>query len=324
MSYYDNQQQQPQGGRPGFSEQPSSFESGGFSQSTPAPAPQAQNPQAQYQASGYSNNAYSTAGQQNAGQTPSTNYGNQGSGQSQPASNYGGQGGGQGGGYGGNGGGYGGRGNGGGGGYGGGGRGGNGGFKGGGGGGRGGFKNPLTPQELEALTLPKAAVLAGNYGAPEALIPLIRDIAEILKRHGFVIRASAMDGFDKMVLDNVQPLELHIPWRGFNQVENAFSSFNSDESKEYAKRYLPEWSSLKDSHQAFFSKNARMVLGKNCKHPCQLAIVWSEDGVEGPQNRSQRSAHAGHIAAMARAMNIPVINLANPDAIQRVRQFVGE
>lgn len=306
MSYYEQNQSSQAPARPGFSEQTSgSFQSGGFSQGAPAPAPAPQDPQAQYQSSGYNQNAYSTPAQQN--QAPANS--NYGGGQSQ--GNYGGNGGYN-------------RGGGGGGGYN---RGNGGGFKGGGGGfkGGGGFQRaPLTPEQLQNLKLPKSAVLAGNNNAPDALVPLIREIADILKRHGFEIRASTMDGFDKMVMDNVQGLELHTPWKGFNQIENVASSFNSDECKEYAKRYLPEWGSMKEGLQPMYAKNARLVLGKTVKQPCQVVIVWSEDGVEGPQNRAQRSGHAGHIAAIAHAMNIPVINLSNPDPIQRLRRILGE
>lgn len=308
---YDNQYGQ---NRPGFSEVPGGgfpSSNGGYQQPQQGASSYGGAPQ-QPQAPTYQQS------QQAPQQTPA--YSSGGGSQGYQGSNNAGSGG-----YGGRSGGYGGNG---GGGY----RGGNGGgqrtggWQGGGqrrqGGGGGFNRQPLTPEELAALKLPKAAVLAGNYGAPEQLVPLIREIADLLRQHGYEIRISAMDGFDKLVLDNVPGAEIHLPWKDFNQVQNAFSTFNSDECKEFAKRYMPDWSTVKESHQAFFAKNARLVLGKTCKQPCQISIIWSEDGVEGPANRGPRSAHAGHIAAISHAMNIPVINISNPNAVQRLRQFL--
>lgn len=303
MSYYE---QQPQNGqRPGFSEAPTNFAtSGGFSQSIPPQQPQqssyAQQPQSQpQQPTSYSNSGGSSSG--GGGGYGGGQRGGYSGGQSNGGWK-GNSGGGGGGGW---------KGNGGGG----------GGWKGGGGGGFKG-KPPLTPEQLIAMKMPKSIVMAGNFRAPEQLIPVIREIAEMIHQHGFALRASAMDGFDKLVLDNVQNLEIHLPWKDFNQVGQCESSFNSDECKEFAKRYMPDWGNLKDSHQAFFCKNVRLVLGKSLKQPCQLAIIWSEDGVEGPANRTAQSMHAGHIAAMCKDMRIPVINISNPDAVHRVRRFL--
>lgn len=291
---YDNFNQG--GGRPGFTEQPNSFEQGGgFQQGQPG-----QNYGGSQHAgsNGYNRDAYS--GNNRSGYPANnggfSNDGGNGSGSSFSRSS----------GYGNNGGN-------------------NWKNKGSGGwGGRGGFqKQVMTPEQLAAIEFPKrTVVLAGNYGAPDSLIPVIREIADICRNAGLTIRASSMDGFDKLVMNNVPDAEFHIPWKDFGGVTNAKSTFNSEICKEFAKRTLPEWGGLKESHQAFFCKNVRLVLGKNLDSHCQVAIIWSEDGVEGPANRGQRSSHAGHIAALCHACGIPVINLNNPNAVQRLRNLI--
>lgn len=197
-----------------------------------------------------------------------------------------------------------------------------GGGSGGGGNWKGRQQKQLTPEELANLQLPKTAVISGNARAPEQLKPLIAEIAGMLQSNGYTIRTSCMDGFDKMVQETVPNAEIHAPWKGFNQVQNEASNFNSDECKEFAKRFLPEWSSIKDSQQAMYSKNVRLVLGKYLKQPCQIVIIWSEDGCEGPANRTMQSGQAGHTSAIAKAMGIPVINLSNPNAVARLRQIL--
>ncbi len=192
----------------------------------------------------------------------------------------------------------------------------------GGGGWKGKQQKQLTPEELANLKLPKSVAITGNARAPDSLRPIIAEIAAILRQHNMVIRASGMDGFDRMVLDAVPDAEIHLPWKDFGQIQNAASTYNSDECKEYAKRFLPEWSNIKDSQQAFYCKNVRLVLGRYLKQPCQITIIWSEDGCEGPTTRGPQSGQAGHIAALSKAMNIPVINISNPNAVSRLRQFL--
>lgn len=181
----------------------------------------------------------------------------------------------------------------------------------------------MTQEQLNALVLPKRGIiLTGNYNAPENIIGAIREIGDIIQNAGFAIRASSMKGFDEMVMRSFPQAEFHIPWKGFGECNNPKSSFDSDQCKEFARRYLPEWDTLKDSHKAFWGKNVRLVLGKNLDAHATAAVVWSEDGVEGPANRGQRSGHAGHIAALCEACGIPVININNPNAVQRLRNLI--
>lgn len=293
---YDNFNQG--GSRPGFTEQTNSFEQGGGFQQGQAQTSHNYGGGQNAGSNGYSRDNYqggNRSGYPSAGGGYSSGNGNSSGGSFSRNSNYGG--------------------------------GGNGNWKGkssGGWNGKGGFqKQTMTPEQLAAVEFPKrTVVLAGNYGAPESLIPVIREIADICRNAGLTIRASSMDGFDKLVMDNVPDAEFHIPWKDFGGVTNAKSTFNSDVCKEFAKRTLPEWGGLKESHQAFFCKNVRLVLGKNLDAHCQVAIIWSEDGVEGPANRGQRSSHAGHIAALCHACGIPVINISNPNAVQRLRNLI--
>lgn len=305
------------GGRPGFEEKPNTYQEGSFAPQ-PAPQPAYQAPAAPA-AGGYGAPQASYAPQAPAAPTAAPSapaYGGGGGGYSSGGGSSGGysSGGGGGGGYGQqrSGGGYGG--GGGGGGFGG---------RGGGGGGRGRFPPEPTPEELEAMKLPRAAVLMGNYNANESILPLIQEVMNILRRNGFTARVSASKGFEEMAYNAAgRDGEVYLPFKGFEGKQEGFSTYSDAVSKEFAKRFLPEWNTIKESHQTFYSKNARLVLGKGCKAPAQVAIIWSDDGVEGPSSRTQKSGHAGHVAAIAHAMKIPVFNLNNPGAIQRLTQFI--
>lgn len=206
-----------------------------------------------------------------------------------------------------------------------------GGYGGGGGFGGGGNrfqKPPLTPQQLEALVLPKAAVLTGNYNTEgrDHIPPMVQEVVALLRQHGYTIRVSQGKGFDDMAHQIAgRGAEVYLPWKFKDQQGNfipAFSTFNGDECKEFTRRFVPEWGSINEKQQAFWFKTTRMVLGKNCKEPAQLTIIWSDDGVESVQTRGPKSQQAGLAAALSQAMKIPVFNLNNPGAVQRLKQYL--
>lgn len=181
---------------------------------------------------------------------------------------------------------------------------------------------PLTPQQLEALRLPKAAVITGNYNAQENVRPLVQEAINMLRHFGYILRVSSGKGIDDMALQAAgAEAEIYLPFR-FDNVPKAHSTFNGDECKEFSRRHVPNWGSVPEKQHSFYHKTTRMVLGKNCKEPAQLTIIWSDDGVESAATSTPKSGHAGYAAILSRAINIPVFNLNNPNALQRLKQYL--
>lgn len=177
---------------------------------------------------------------------------------------------------------------------------------------------------MEALRLPKYAVLSGNYNAQDHLRPMVGEVVDMLKRAGYTIRTSSGKGFDDIALQTVggHEAEIYLPCK-FNDFNfTPFSTFNGDECKEFTRRHCPDFGSIPEKQQMWYYRNTRLVLGKNCTTPAQVSIIWSDDGVEGAANRTPKSGHAGHIAVLSRVLGIPVFNLGNPGAVQRLKQFL--
>ena len=200
----------------------------------------------------------------------------------------------------------------------------NGGYRnnGGGGGFKGGFqRKELTPEELVRARPYQTCVISGNDNPPEFVINIIGRLIPIVESLGYIVRSGGMKGIDNFVETFTRKVELHLPWKGFDNKDSK-STFNSEEAKEYAKRCHPTWDGIKPAAQAFFAKNVRMVYGKELKSPTQFVVIWSEDGAEQTIDRTARTGMAGHILALARQLRIPVFNLQNQDAEQRILRYL--
>lgn len=197
----------------------------------------------------------------------------------------------------------------------------------GGGGGYGGGKPAFkpkqwTPEELASARIYKTVVITGNEQPPPAVMAVLQRLVPELENRGFIIRSGGMRGIEDAVEGLARNIEVHLPWKGFDQKESKFT-FTTDEAKEFAKRHHPTWSSLKPVMQSFFAKNVRLVLGKDLRSPTQIVIIWSDDGVECVRERTARTGMAGHTLSIAAELKIPVFNLHRPDAEQRIMQYLS-
>lgn len=195
---------------------------------------------------------------------------------------------------------------------------GNGGFRGGNGGGRG-FQRQ---EDQGQARLYKAYVGTGNREAPPEVIQKITAIAKELEAFGFTVRTGGKEGPEQAFEDAVNDKEVHIPWKGFANKQSQFA-YTSQHALELAQRYHPTWDGLKLPIQTFLAQNVRTILGKNLQSRAMFVIGWSEDGAETSKEKTAKTGFFGHAIAIAEAMLLPVFNLQRPDAIDRIKKYVG-
>lgn len=192
------------------------------------------------------------------------------------------------------------------------------------GGGANGFQRKvLTPEELQQYKLYKTVTFTGENNFPDSLVPNLIDIIKEIENNDFVIRHSALRGFDEEVCRVVRNGEFHVPWKGFGDKESKFS-YTPEEAKEIAKRCYPGWENLKLPMQGFSALKVRMLLGKDLKSATQMLIIWTEDGAESVRERTQTCGFTGIAIDVANQMKIPVFNLQRADALERIRAFLNK
>lgn len=186
-------------------------------------------------------------------------------------------------------------------------------------------KSNFRRQEEEDVGEPKlykTYVGTGNKEAPPEVLSLIKRLTRELEEFGFVLRTGGLEGPEEAFEVSAKNMELHLPWRGFNNKESKFT-FTPKQALGIAKMFHPTFESLKPAIQTIIAKNVRLVMGKDLKSPTMFVICWSEDGVEKSSDKTSKTGNVGFVVSIACAMHIPVFNLANPDAEKRLKQYLG-
>lgn len=190
--------------------------------------------------------------------------------------------------------------------------------------GQGNFKKGFTPRqgpEPTEFRLYKPYVGTGNQSPPDSVKERIKVIAAELEKYGYILRTGGMDGTEDTFEKAAHYKELHLPWRGFASKESKMT-FNSGSSLGIAKLYHSNFDNMKQTVQAFLSKNVRLLYGNSLKSPALFLLCWTEDGAETMREKTNRTGPAGHAIAIALSMRIPVFNLGKEDAEDRLRQYL--
>ena len=97
----------------------------------------------------------------------------------------------------------------------------------------------------------------------------------------------------------------------------------SDIAYGLAEHVHPAWNSCSQGARKLHARNAYQVLGSNLETPADFVICWTPDGCETPETRTRRTGGTGQAIAIARLANVPVINLFNRDAEQRLDNLLA-
>lgn len=191
-----------------------------------------------------------------------------------------------------------------------------------GGGGGGGRKFDPPPEEPGYVYMPY--VVTGNDRPPSEIIERLGRIVKKLGEMGYVLRVGGHTDVEKGVeqyLGNGK-VEVHLPFRDFDNRKSKFT-YTSTFITDVAKMFHTSWDGLSKGVRLFLGKNIRLIGGKDGRSRAMFLLVWSDDGAEHTKDVTTRTGNAGHIITAATAYRIPVINMANRDAEERLAKLLG-
>lgn len=179
-------------------------------------------------------------------------------------------------------------------------------------------EEPLDP----TIYIPCA--VSGNKDAPPEILNKIKELVTFLSEAGLTIRTGC-DGAVELAADDAATLkrERILPWRDFAEKESKMT-WNEERAFVVAKMHHPTYDTMKKGVQHILGKNARLVLGDKMKSPARFILIWTEDGAEHATQKTSKTGLTGHIIAIASASGVPIYNLGNPTAEQRLRDYVAQ
>jgi len=185
------------------------------------------------------------------------------------------------------------------------------------------YKKPQEEEvDMDNPKIYKAYVGTGNRDVPDAIKNTIKSIATKLEAKGYTLRTGGLDGSEAAFETDIKLIELHLPWKGFNDKDSKFT-FTPKMALAIAKMFHPTFSTLKPAIQTLLAKNVRLIMGKDLKSMAMFVLCWSEDGAETISEKSAKTGNVGHAIAIANHMKIPVFNLGKLDTEKRLMTYLG-
>lgn len=187
----------------------------------------------------------------------------------------------------------------------------------------GGGKFPRKEEPLDPTIYIPCAV-SGNKGAPVEILNKVKELVALFNKVGITVRTGCADEIE-LAADEAatEKRERILPWRDFAEKESKLV-WNSERANIIAKRYHPTYDNMKKGVQHILGKNARLVLGDKMNSPARFLLIWTEDGSEHARQKTAKTGLAGHIIAIASAAGVPIYNLGNPTAEQRLREYIEQ
>ncbi|GIK44892.1 MAG: hypothetical protein BroJett012_07950 [Betaproteobacteria bacterium] len=161
----------------------------------------------------------------------------------------------------------------------------------------------------------------GSRETPKAILATMRKIAIRLGEMGYTLRSGGADGADTAFEEAAKSKEIFLPWPDFNGRKSVFG-VPSDGALEVASTLHPGWAKLGNSVKALHGRNSHQVLGEDLDSPSDFVVCWTRDGAETEAQRSEKTGGTGQAIALADRWGIPVFNLANKDALDRLGRFL--
>ena len=162
--------------------------------------------------------------------------------------------------------------------------------------------------------------IGSRYNTPRAMLHHIHKLAGRLHTLGFTLRSGGTYGADSAFETSPITDEIFLPWAGFN---NHTSKFNtpSKEAIIIAEMLYP-LSSMGDNTRSLMAVSSHQVLGDDLRSPSDFLVCWTPDGCEDHTTRTEVTGGTGQAISLASFFHIPVFNLKNTDAMERLVQHV--
>ena len=171
----------------------------------------------------------------------------------------------------------------------------------------------------------------GSRDTPKPVLDLMKEIAIELAEHGYILRSGHSDGADlAFERGSNGKNQIWLPWKDFNYESPQAQGLKHTGHFVYqynwmadsiAKALHPGWNNCSDGAKKLHTRNIYQVLGPGLgvvqqETVSRFVVCWTADG--------KASGGTGQAIRCAEAYKIPIFNLHDPKAFDRLAKLLGE
>jgi len=170
----------------------------------------------------------------------------------------------------------------------------------------------------------------GSRKTPRDILEQMNEIAMLLADRNWILRSGGAPGADTAFESGCSVVkgkkEIFLPWKNFNNnnsnLYNVSQTAEAVSCKIWNETFPDSWKHIRRPVQLLMSRNVHQILGEKLKEPSSFVICWTPDGVETQQKRSGKTGGTGQAIALANNIGIPVFNLFNAPALEKLFKFI--
>lgn len=173
-------------------------------------------------------------------------------------------------------------------------------------------------------------------GTPPDIVDRVKAIATSLLNSRFSVRYNVTGdpAIDPILVDTLANMrtvntevDLITPWKDFGKEFMPLTPKLKQPSymaKRHTAAYMRNWVDAKPAMRSFKAAETNLVIGRSAPAPAVAMLTWSEDASEHVGSLTQETKYSKHVYALCAAMNVPILNLRSPDAIERLDRILNK
>ena len=174
----------------------------------------------------------------------------------------------------------------------------------------------------------KTYTIASFGKVPYDLLDKVPTLAKLLVTKGYTLNAPA-DTKDKLLneaIENTTEVKYYLPFKKANLNVTPTVAYPYKDAYDISANYAFKYENLKPGLKSYLAAGIHLLTGVLCEAPVDFILLYTECGKED-DNRIDYKAVGSNISTLlkyATILNIPVFNLGNADAIERLTKHLGE
>jgi len=158
----------------------------------------------------------------------------------------------------------------------------------------------------------------GSRNTPKSILAVMSNLAKKLANDGWILRSGGAKGADSA-------FEL-----GAGSKKTVYYAHHVDSladgqtAMELAGSLHGAWDKCSSYARKLHARNAFQVLGCHLHKPSSFMVCWTPDGAVSHEDRSIKTGGTGTAISIASHFGIKVYNLARPEHLEKIKEFIKE